>query len=95
MHNGDMENWDDFMFLFADSLRLENAVGTWTGSGRGLIGSDGGFTLYELTGEGEYEGLSAMLELHDDGQSPIWDFDGFIFESELPSMPALEDTLAD
>jgi hypothetical protein len=92
MHNGDMTSYDDFMFLFADSLRLEDTVGAWTGSGRGLIGSDGTFTLYELTGEGGYEGLSALLELHDDGESPIWGFDGFIFESELPSVPALEDT---
>ena len=90
MHHGDMASDQDFMFVFADSVRLEDTVGAWAGSGRGVIGSDGNFTRYELTGEGGYEGLGALLNLHDDGESPIWTFDGFIFESELPSVPALE-----
>ena len=87
LHHGDMTSYDDWMFLFADSLRLEDTVGSWTGSGRGVVGSDGNFTLYELTGEDGYEGLSALLELHDDGMSPTWRFDGFIFESDLPPVP--------
>ena len=95
MHHGDMTSDEDFMFAFADSVRLEDAVGAWAGSGRGVIGSDGNLALYELTGEREYEGLSALLELHDDGVSPTWGFDGLIFESALPSVPVLEDTPAE
>ena len=52
LHHGDMTSYDDFMFVFADSLRFEDAVGAWTGSGHGVIGTDGSLVLYELTGEG-------------------------------------------
>ena len=95
LHHGDVTSYDDFMYVFADSLRLEDTVGAWTGSARGVIGSDGTLTLWELTGEGEYEGLSALFEHAFDMDAMAWDFDGFIFASDLPSAPALEDTPAE
>ena len=92
LHHGDMTSYSDFMFVFADSVRLEDADGAWVGSGRGVNGSDGTIILYELTGEGAYEGLSALFDRAFDPDTMAVGFDGFIFESELPSVPALEDT---
>jgi len=89
LHHGDMTSYADFMFVFADSLRLEDADGAWEGSGRGVSGPDGTLMLYELTGEGAYDGLSALFERAFDPDTMAVDFDGFIFESDLPWVPPL------
>lgn len=89
LHHGDMTSYADFMFVFADSVRLEDADGAWVGSGRGVSGSDGTIMLYELTGEGAYEGLSALFDRAFDPETMAVDFDGFIFERDVPWAPAL------
>jgi hypothetical protein len=95
LHHGDMTSYADYMFVFADSLRLEDADGAWVGSGRGVSGSDGTIMLYELTGEGAYEGLSALLDRAFDPDTMAVDFDGFIFEADVPWAPALAEPPAE
>jgi len=85
----------------AYTYRLEGPTGAWTGTGRGF--STGGFEFYpteeswlfstelvELTGEGDYEGLSAILVLNTswgDFVTATYTFEGYIFEGEPPPLP--------
>ena len=74
---------------YATSVVLLGEVGSWTGTGRG-VGYDEGFVQVVLTGDGEYEGLYAILDRKDatltDGTVQRT-FDGFIVEGELTPMP--------
>lgn len=69
---------------------LEDEHGRWVGTGRKVKDADETYSLYELTGEGTYEGLSALL--HEvtpaDAHGP-WPrgFEGYIFEAELTPFP--------
>jgi hypothetical protein len=85
----------DMMQTFAETYRLEGPDGVWTGTGRALAiehGQQPGW-LMVLTGEGAYEGLSAMLvreTVRADPESEDHDhilLKGYIFEGELPPMP--------
>jgi len=74
-------------------ILLEDDEGRWHGTGRSVQAADEKYSLYELTGEGAYEGLSALLR----GTAPTdkeaglmhaygpWDmaYEGYIFEAEL------------
>lgn len=75
----------------------EDEEGRWHGTGRAVQGADQKYSLYALTGEGAYEGLSALLRgvtpsdeeaglLH--AHAP-WDmaYEGYIFEAGLTSLP--------
>ena len=88
LHQGDLEDWSDDLWVFARAVRLDGPDGAWTGTARGVAANDLNTTqlLYELTGEGEYEGLSAVLA-QDNSAWPKVQFDGWIFEGDLPTMP--------
>lgn len=74
---------------YATSVLLEGEDGSWVGTGRG-VGYDEGFVQVSLVGEGDYEGLYAILDRKDatlpDGTAQRT-FDGFIFEGALTPMP--------
>lgn len=74
------------MWVFARAVRLDAPNGAWVGSAHGVAGTDGNLMLYELTGEGAYEGLSAFFG-QDNSQWPVVRFDGRVFEGEIPPMP--------
>jgi hypothetical protein len=93
-------NYDFYPFgpdLFqpvAETYRLEDLDGAWSGTGRGfMVNATQQDWLVALSGEGAYEGLSAMFvremvraDPDSGGNDHEW-FNGFIFEGELPSMP--------
>jgi hypothetical protein len=77
---------------------LEDEQGRWRGTGRTVQGGpDEKYSLYVLTGEGAYEGLSALLQgtTPDDVEASLlhahapWDmaYEGYIFETELTPFP--------
>ncbi|MGD8486073.1 MAG: hypothetical protein PVG27_12500 [Chloroflexota bacterium] len=76
---------------------LEDEEGRWHGTGRSLQGTDEKYSLYVLTGEGAYEGLSALLRgtTPDDTEAALlhahapWDmaYEGYIFEAEMTPFP--------
>ena len=73
--------------ISADSHRIENDDGAWTGTGTYADLPDGtqaGSPVF-LTGEGAYEGLTAVL-IGTDG-SCFFDFRGFILEFPDPPAP--------
>ena len=76
----------------ASSYRLEGGVdGAWVGTGHSFYGYPdeeslmAGVELMTLTGEGAYEGLSAMIASAWMEGTPA--FEGFIYEGELPPVP--------
>ena len=81
---------DEYPRVGSGSYRLVTDEGAWQGSdawaewtdpGSGeVVGLGGGFMV--VTGEGAYDGLSAVMDLSD------WsDVRGFIFEGALPAVP--------
>jgi hypothetical protein len=69
---------------------LEDEEGRWRGTGRLVMDTDERYSFYVLTGEGAYEGLSALLH----GVTPadaqgFWDlaYGGYILEAELTPFP--------
>ena len=76
---------------------LEDEQGRWRGTGRSVLDADEKYSLYVLTGEGAYDGLSALLRgvAPDDEEAGLlhahapWDmaYEGYIFEAELTPMP--------
>ena len=76
---------------------LEGEEGRWRGTGRSVQGGDEKYSLYSLTGEGAYEGLSALLRgtTPDDMEAGLvhahapWDmaYEGYIYEAELSPLP--------
>ena len=77
--------------------QLEDEQGSWRGTGRSVQAADEKYSLYALTGEGGYEGLSALLRgtAPDDVEAGLvhangpWDmaYEGYIFEADLTSFP--------
>ena len=93
---------DGAAWFWLGNVRLEGDVGAWTGTEYGLgEESPAGLTLQPrmmlLSGEGAYEGLSAMLQRQHEvittGSQPV--FEGYIFEGELPPMPEPLEPLAE
>ena len=85
---------DHDAWAWVGSIRLEDAVGAWTGPEYGMgewIGER--LVLHPrmmlLTGEGAYAGLSAMLQRRWETDDPTYpaSVEGYIFEGELPPMP--------
>jgi hypothetical protein len=70
---------------------MEDDAGGWTGSGRFVEDGDQ-YSFYALTGNGEYEGLYALLRGAPgvDSHGP-WDiaYEGYIFEAEMLPFPAV------
>ncbi len=87
--------------VMATSYRLEGPDGAWAGTGRGfdvnpyLETDEAGERLWStvsvvLSGEGDYEGLSAVLVLSldwADYYSATSTFEGYIFEGQPPPLP--------
>jgi hypothetical protein len=61
------------MNLASQSL-LEDEQGRWRGTGRTVMDADEKYSLYALTGEGAYEGFSALLRgvAPDDEEAAYW-----------------------
>ncbi len=86
---------DDSVQVFAESLRLDGPDGAWTGTGHAVVieHGHGAESLIILTGEGAYEGLSAVLVTESVRADPELDendytlYRGYIFEGEMPPMP--------
>ena len=86
---------DHAAWSWVGSVRLEGDEGAWTGTeyGLGEESAEGPLTLQPrmmlLSGEGAYEGLSAMLQRQHEvittASRPV--FEGYIFAGELPPMP--------
>jgi hypothetical protein len=80
----------DAILPWASTHRLDGPDGAWTVTERGFMEADGAFALLVLTGEGAYEGLSAMLvevvlEAYTGDDETI--LEGYIFEGGLPPLP--------
>ncbi len=87
-------NWhavgEDAVGEFAQTHRLVGDDGDWVGTEYGFMDPGSSIGLHVYTGEGAYEGLSAMLAgtvvVDADGnEATVWN--GYIFASELPPMP--------
>lgn len=92
--NGDPDDAEDDMFVHVRAVRLDAPDGAWVGSALGATNPQRSLTLYELTGEGAYEGLSALFG-QENSESPVQRFDGWIFEGDLPPMPEPVEPLAE
>ena len=79
---------DEGPLVYAEGLRIENAEGAWQGEATGATFLDGtsanGPVL--LTGEGAYEGLTAVLIWIED--SCFIDWRGIVMEFPDPPVPA-------
>ena len=70
---------------------LEGPEGSWRGTGRAVEGLDDRYSLYELTGEGAYDGLWAVLRMTPgaDASGPLdQSYEGYIFEADPMVFPA-------
>jgi len=73
--------------VWTGTLELVNEDGSWIGTVRGYTSMNPA-TLHwhmELTGTGEHEGLSVLLEA--EGPYGRWDVEGFVFPGVLPEYP--------
>ena len=82
-------NFDSYpnAMTWAQTHRLDGPDGAWTATERGFMDfSAGSSGLMVWTGEGAYEGLSALLVgvVTDTGETL---YEGFLFEGGLPPMP--------
>ena len=76
---------DEGPIVYAEGLRIENAEGAWRGDATGATLPDGTSATgpLVLTGEGAYEGLTAVLLWNDD--SCFINFKGIVME--FPDVP--------
>jgi hypothetical protein len=82
---------DDGPLAYAEGLRIENADGAWQGEASGATLPDGGSWTGPLvmTGEGGYEGLTAVLLWTED--ACFLDLRGLVIEFPDPPAPATSD----
>jgi hypothetical protein len=84
------EGPEDGVMTVQTSHLLTDDTGTWRGTGRALETEDDRYSYYELSGEGAYAGLSALLRGKPsvDAHGP-WDleYEGWIFEGQLAPFP--------
>ncbi len=69
---------------------LEDERGCWRGTGRWVNDGQDRYSFYVLTGEGDYEGLYALLHgVTPAGVEGPWDlvYEGYIFEAEMLPFP--------
>ena len=73
----------------AGTWRIENDEGAWQGSFRYMDPLDGGDVTVTvlLTGEGTYEGLTAMVESAHDPVACVWQWRGLVVDGNLPDYP--------
>ena len=75
------------------ATEIANDGGSWSGTGIAFHDTDDDIMRYEflLAGEGDYDGLSAMLSLTSDSSFLDHEAMGVIFPGELPPRPIRED----
>ena len=93
---------DQFVAPRSVSWRIENEGGAWTGQGYELHGwgaddphqESWGATVFMLTGEGGYEGLSAylMVDWSTGSEDTLPTVDGAVFPGEAPPFPEVPST---
>lgn len=71
------------------TLYIENDGGSWVGTGRAYNGVNGGGWHHQtvLTGQGGYEGLTAILAADQEYQADTLDVHGVVFTGGLPPLP--------
>ena len=71
------------------TLYIENDGGSWVGTGRAYNGVNGGGWHHQtvLTGQGGYEGLTAILAADQSAQSSVLEVSGVMFTGGLPPLP--------
>ncbi len=91
-----IEAIEDYLVMVTEvNVWLDGDEGSWSGTGRALEQGAGNdperhYSYYVLEGDGAYEGMHALLrgapDMDNDGP---WDeqYEGWIIESELPSLP--------
>jgi hypothetical protein len=89
---------DEGPVTYAEGLRIENAEGAWQGQATGAMLPDGTSATgpVVLTGEGAYDGLTAVLLWIEGGGAGPWtdaascffDFRGIVLEFPDPPVPA-------
>lgn len=87
--NANVWQGTEFSYVRSDQVRIENEAGSWSGPSTTIHHSGAGIPEDEetdlhttlLTGEGDYEGLSAHLVTSDNA------FEGIIFAGEPPPFP--------
>jgi len=84
-HPADEWGWT----TIATSHLLVDEVGSWSGTGRLVASSHGKYSFYELTGEGAYEGLHAVLWGPGVRMPSPTDvsYEGYIFEGDMLAFP--------
>ena len=79
--------------VVASTFRLTNAGGSWHGSRyqNWYADGDNSTTTAIYTGEGGYDGLTALVEMDFDELNPVcaWDVHGYVIEGQLPPIPKL------
>ena len=82
-------------WFWVGSIRLEDEQGAWAGEEYGMGEFTGDRPILQprimmLRGEGAYEGLTAVLQRRWDPEDVTYHaaVDGYIFEGDLPPMPA-------
>lgn len=80
------------------SMRIDNDLGSWIGSGQSFSGSNGTeletFRHALLRGTGAYEGLTALMYITLTEDEPfnvedVYRYDGMVFPGEVPETPAM------
>jgi hypothetical protein len=66
---------------------LVNPGGRWVGTGPSLGSASESYVMATLDGEGGYEGLTAVVLIHEDYPSGSVTFDGVITPAEPPKIP--------
>jgi len=84
------ESMADAVMTVEMSSLLEGPEGAWRGTGRAIETNDDRYSYYVLMGEGDYEGMHVLLRGVPgmDVNGP-WDedYEGWLFEAELPPPP--------
>jgi hypothetical protein len=83
---------EDHPAFITGLMRVENPGGAWQGSFQGTYWPAGPFAEpmwfpVLLTGEGAYEGLTAILGMLFSEDPCGWQVRGFVFEGQMPKLP--------
>ena len=70
---------------------IDNEDGSWRGPLYGYMTPDGrADSLALLSGDGDYEGLSAIMFVLDNGTGSSYDVHGMVYPGELPPFPEMQ-----
>ncbi|MGD8682720.1 MAG: hypothetical protein PVG27_02135 [Chloroflexota bacterium] len=73
----------------SSTVYIENDGGSWVGAGRAYNGVNGGGWHHQtvLTGQGAYEGLTAIMAADQPALSSVLGVTGVVFTGGLPALP--------